>query len=201
MTKNDDVVKVKYKKNAWDYLYLTALIALIIFTILACICYSFFLFSDMLYGRYSTWSSSIKIVSVGLLVINVFFICYLVKMALNVIHRIRSKIAFIFASDGIYNDFCKFYIKWNDIEYFKDNGASFRFGLVQLVVFDKILLVYVKNPDFYISLCKGYKKFLLKRYNKLYGTPIVLNFKATEFNFHEFKRLAEEMLFKYKKIA
>jgi hypothetical protein len=69
-------------------------------------------------------------------------------------------------------------IKWSDIT---DIQSA-------LIVSQKFVLVYVKNPQEYINKTKGIKRKILQGNNKMYGTPLALISNILKCNFNELEK-------------
>ena len=77
------------------------------------------------------------------------------------------------------------FIKWEDVEHFQTLDISGQ----------KLILVKVSNPLFYIDQVKGpFKKRMVKMNHKFYGSPVHLSANAMKMNYAELLELLENYL-------
>lgn len=73
-------------------------------------------------------------------------------------------------------------IKWTDITKIK----------TEQVASTKFLLIYIKNPNDYITKIKGFKRKLLEANNRMYGTPLSISSISLKYDFNDLERLINE---------
>jgi len=96
-----------------------------------------------------------------------------------------NKVGLSVDEDGIYdntNASSVGLIKWTDITEIK----------TEQVASTKFLLIYIKNPNDYISKIKGYKRKLLEMSNRMYGTPLSISNNSLKYDFNDLESLINE---------
>lgn len=81
-------------------------------------------------------------------------------------------------------------IKWSDITAItREEISSTQF-----------LLLYISNPDFYLSQAKGLKRKMMEANNRMYGTPLSMSSNGLKCKFSELEKLLNENLNKYRTV-
>ncbi|WP_288427241.1 STM3941 family protein [uncultured Spirosoma sp.] len=80
-------------------------------------------------------------------------------------------------------------IKWTDITGIKN----------QQVASTKFLLIYTKNPHYYLDKVTGLKRKMLEGNNSMYGTPLSITSGTLKYNFSDLEKLIIDRLNKQRK--
>lgn len=75
-------------------------------------------------------------------------------------------------------------IKWTDITEIK----------AKQVASTKFLLIYTDNASVYLDKVKGFKKKLMEKNNKMYGTPFSITSSTLKYNFSDLEKLLKDKL-------
>ena len=70
----------------------------------------------------------------------------------------------------------------------------------QSIMTTRFLLIFIKNPEDYLTRAKGLKRKLLHTNFKMYGTPLSIISNSIKFNFDDLEDLVKANLNEYQKI-
>lgn len=148
-------------------------------------CVLFVFAGYFLWNNYETFSSKRynPFFMKGISLICIMFFGYI--GILRLIDLIKFKPALIISKSGIYNNsngVNGFNIQWNEIKRFE----------LSMVKRTKFILIYVENPDKFISQVGFIKRFFLKMNNKMYGTPISITTNTLPMSAEELMKILKE---------
>jgi len=91
-----------------------------------------------------------------------------------------------------------------------DNATSYKIGLIKwedIILIQPVkinsvncLLIYVENPEAYLSRFKGFTRYSLKWSLKHYGTPFSIGPNTLKYNFNDLEELLFTKFVEYKRI-